>query len=689
VNEAALKAELPRTWGAFFSQHGRFTAAQSATIPLVLRGEHVMLCAATASGKTAAALAPLIERHLPPLRPQAQLRILYLLPTRALVSDLRERLDAPLARLRVTCAAKTRDFSTFNVRQPADLLLTTPESLDSLLASDARIFNQVRAVVIDELHAFDGTPRGDQLRMLLNRLRQVRDYAFRQGDADDATLQCAALSATALRPDAMAARYFSPAQVVQIAGSRAIEAMLVPLDPDDPTALVDYLSSFRVKGWRKGIIFCNTRAEVEVYAAVTRRSTPLFGDSIYVHYSNLEPEKRHETEIAFAQAEVGLCFASSTLELGIDIGSIDVALLVGAPGNAAAFHQRVGRAARRQSRVATVCFYRTPLERVLFDAFLQQTIETEHVYAFHLSVVIQQVFSLLKQSPLASVRIATLNALMANIVPTDYIERMLGMLQAQGYLQPGRAGEWRAGAALNRLFDLQASEHAPFSLYSNIQNSSGGQIAIREQGSQRVLANVDRGWFDREALTLEGRAMEVRWSDGESVWVTQASNAEATSRLSFRSARQLMSFETAQAAARHLGIVPNRTQVVQQGNRWLWFHWMGDLYGHVLLALLCETTCAALRRDPVGLCIEVTELLTQPPMWTEAQVKQHLSARYRHYEGMMALGAYHNLLPPELKRKSVMDHFAIDRFLRTTARWSIEVVTDDLAARLASLIEAE
>jgi ATP-dependent Lhr-like helicase len=688
LNDAVLKAELPHTWGAFFSQYGRFTAAQVAAIPLLLRGENVLLCAATASGKTAAALAPLIERHLPPLRPQPQLRLLYLLPTRALVSDLRERLDAPLSQLRVTCAVKTRDVSSFDTRRPADLLLTTPESLDALLASDARIVNQVRAIVIDELHAFDGTPRGDQLRILLNRLRQVRAYAFQQGDADDAILQFAALSATAARPHEMAVRYFSPAQIVRIPGSRTIDAALVALDPDDPTALIDVVNRFRARGWRKGLIFCNTRAEVEAYAAAVRRSVHMFGESIYVHYSNLERQKRHEVETAFSQGEVGLCFASSTLELGIDIGSIDVALLIGAPGSAAAFHQRIGRAARRQSRVAAVCFYRTALEHLLFEAFMQDEIDPGTVYAFHSSVIVQQIFSLLKQSPHASVRVSMLKALMTDMRATEAIEPILGTLQAHGYLQPGRSGEWRAGAQLNRLVDLQASEHAPYSLYSNIQNSSGGKVAIREQGSQRLLAHVDWQWFDREALTLEGRAVDIHWSDGESIWISPRRNTESVNRLSFRSARQMMSYETAQAAARLLGIAHDQTQLVRQGNSWVWFHWLGDLYGHALLALLRETTCAAHLLDPVGLCVEVPEMLTQTPVWTEAQVTQHLNARYRHYEGMMALGAYHDLLPPDLKRRAVMDHFAIMRFVSITTRWSVQLASEDVSARLARLVEA-
>src|SRR3954453_22493512 len=102
----ALKAALPRTWGPFFGRHGNFTPAQLAAIPPLLAGENVLLVAPTASGKTEAALAPLIERHLPPVLeiapPTPRLAILYLLPTRALINDVWGRLAAPLAALRVS-----------------------------------------------------------------------------------------------------------------------------------------------------------------------------------------------------------------------------------------------------------------------------------------------------------------------------------------------------------------------------------------------------------------------------------------------------------------------------------------------------------------------------------------------------------------------------------------------------------
>ena len=172
-----LKSRLPRTWSPFFARHGAFTPAQLAAIPPLLDGANVMLCAPTASGKTEAALAPLIERHLPPARSEPRLALLYLLPTRALIADIANRLDAPLDRLRVRLAVKTRDLDSFDPQRPADLLLTTPESLDALLAIRPKTLLHVAGVVLDELHVLDGSARGDQLRVVLNRLHQVRAYA--------------------------------------------------------------------------------------------------------------------------------------------------------------------------------------------------------------------------------------------------------------------------------------------------------------------------------------------------------------------------------------------------------------------------------------------------------------------------------------------------------------------------------
>lgn len=223
--------------------------------------------------------------------------------------------------------------------------------------------------------------------------------------------------------------------------------------PDSPDALTAFLSDFHARGWRKALVFCNTRAEVEAYAAGLRRTGSPFGQQIYVHYSNLDRQRRREIEEQFAQTGAAICFASSTLELGIDIGSIDVAILIGAPGSAAAFAQRIGRARRRQQTIHAAAFYRSPLEESLLRTLIAAPEPTPTSTPFRPSVAVQQIFSLLLQSPTGALRLQPLADLFTSLLAAHDLEAILGRLHELHYLTTARASEWRAGDRLKRLVD--------------------------------------------------------------------------------------------------------------------------------------------------------------------------------------------------------------------------------------------
>ena len=681
----ALKAHLPRTWDAFFARYGSFTPIQLAAIPVLLDGDNVLLSAGTASGKTEAALAPLIERYLPPHRNMLQLTLLYLLPTRALINDMAYRLAAPLERLRISYAVKTRDLNTFVPKHPAQILLTTPESLDSLLANETKALIHIQAVIIDELHIFDGSARGDQLRVLLNRLRHVRSYALKQGDAEDDQIQYAALSATLAQPQTSAARYFANPHVIEVESTRLINTEMIALSLDSPDAMVEVFKTFRKRGWRKALAFCNTRAEVEAYAAAVRAANTPFGGAIYVHYSNLDRLRRHEIEDQFAHAEAALCFASSTLELGIDIGSIDVVLLIGPPGNRATFVQRIGRASRRENQARAICFYRTPLEKILFEA-LSHADYPRAMHSFRPAVAVQQIFSLLKQSPIAALRLGPLTSLFKSLLSEADLHSILGELQGRGYLIVGRDGEWRAGEYLNRLIDTQAYESQPLSVYSNIENQNSQQIKIRDQNTQQIVASVDRQWLNRDVLTLEGRALTVEWYDGEALWVSPHRGALQGGKLRYLSTRQVLSFELAQQIAGEIGLSPEIMPLIPYGEGWLCFHWLGDLYGRVLVELLRHTLNVA-QSSQTGLCLLSMDELRVLPTWTEAQVTRHLRDHYRRYEALLSLGAYHSLLPTELRSRAVIEQFDVSHFLRVISQFRVAKASEDLTDALTSLID--
>ena len=201
------------------------------------------------------------------------------------------------------------------------------------------MLKDVTAVVLDEIHLLDNTARGDGLRILLNRLRRLRRYAFSRGDSLTDEVQFCALSATVPEPLAVAARYFQEPVVIQTEGQRRFDAELIEMHGTE--SLLRLFADFQRRGIRKALAFCNSRAECEEWALVCRQVSP-FGDRLFVHHSSLDVRVRHATERNFTISEAALCFATSTLELGIDIGDVDLVMLVGPPENTSAFLQRLG-----------------------------------------------------------------------------------------------------------------------------------------------------------------------------------------------------------------------------------------------------------------------------------------------------------------------------------------------------------
>ena len=261
-------------------------------------------------------------------------------------------------------------------------------------------------------------------------------------------MQRIALSATIADPAGVSSRYLvdldyatSGAVIVQAGGGRRIEAEVTPMHGLDDLVTALGLRAGGRLGIRKSLVFCNTRNEVEQTAAYLRQNLP-YESAVFVHYSNLDPALRRDVEDGFAEASVAICVASSTLELGIDIGSIDDVVLVGPPPSLTSFLQRIGRGGRRSGVTQVLCLPRSPLEEVRFRAlvdlaqvtnapfesfvrsprFILGTGEplpplTLHSppstppplsYAFRPSVLVQQVFSILKQSPTGGIRLADL-----------------------------------------------------------------------------------------------------------------------------------------------------------------------------------------------------------------------------------------------------------------------------------------
>jgi ATP-dependent helicase Lhr and Lhr-like helicase len=333
---------------------------QRLAFPL-LRGESdALLLSPTGTGKTEAALLPVLSRRL--AEPSPPIAILYITPLRALNRDLEHRLVSLVEEVGLTAAVRHGDTSASSrvaqSRHPPDLLLTTPETLQILLVGPRLRTGlaSVRTVVVDEIHELVGSDRGAQLGLTLERLDALTGRKVRR----------IGLSATVGNP-AEVARFLSPAprsvevqaaqqrRLLELRARRPSEAY-PPLDPAlvrDLKADAPLLSGLRaveeeVRAHSTTLVFVNTRPTAEGLAARLGRLAPDL--SIAVHHGSLSREMREEAERTFREGRLRALVATSSLELGIDIGSVDHVVQFGSPHQVGRLVQRVGRSGHRLDR---------------------------------------------------------------------------------------------------------------------------------------------------------------------------------------------------------------------------------------------------------------------------------------------------------------------------------------------------
>jgi ATP-dependent Lhr-like helicase len=340
---------------------GELRPVQELAIDAFLDGDDLVVLAPTAGGKTEAAFLPVISRML--AEPWEGLSILYVSPIRALLNNQQERLERYFGLVGRRAARWHGDTPQAEKRrilaEPPDCLLTTPESLEVLLVSSRidhrRFFESVRAVVIDELHAFAGDDRGWHLLSVLARIQRLsgRD------------IQRVGLSATVGNPAEMLEWLSSGSG----RGRKVIQPP--PSDREEPDVQVDYVGSLanaaRVIGGlhrgEKRLVFCDSRSRVEQLALLLREREI----ETFVSHSSLGAEERRLAERAFAQRQDCVIVATSSLELGIDVGDLDRVIQIDAPATVSSFLQRMGRTGRRAGN-ATNCLFLTTTDEALLRA---------------------------------------------------------------------------------------------------------------------------------------------------------------------------------------------------------------------------------------------------------------------------------------------------------------------------------
>jgi ATP-dependent helicase Lhr and Lhr-like helicase len=385
---------MPDAWRVFFT--GRTAReVQARAMPAIIRGASVILSGPTASGKTEAALAPLYQRHVSFRRQRVS--VVYVAPTRALVNDMYERLMSYFGASSPDLIQRyTGDHHGFTGPDGRFLLLATPEALDSLQLMRPEWLSSVRALVLDELHLLHGTARGQQLRAVVARLRAA---ARRPSDERD-IFQTVAMTATIRDSAAVGATWCGAGvQVIEVGGGRSIEMDTIPT----AHGTVGHALAVRVEELVKAgedpkiLVFANSRNRAHALAAELAELLRRTKIPVFFHSGVLARTERERVEVAMKRGRNGICVATSTLEVGIDIGDIDLVALAQPTHSVAAFMQRIGRGNRRSGRCRVWALAADQSERELY-ACLQHCAahgEIDDLHDYHRpSVDFQQVLSL-------------------------------------------------------------------------------------------------------------------------------------------------------------------------------------------------------------------------------------------------------------------------------------------------------
>lgn len=477
----------------------------------ILDGNDVVVLAPTAGGKTEAAFFPLLSMALQE-RWTGQ-NILYLSPIRALLNNQFERVQALCTALGLTAGLWHGDVTASARKrlrqQPPTVLLTTPESIEAMLISSAGrrspFFRDLKAIIVDEVHAFAGSDRGWHLQGVLGRLQQLSAHP----------LQRIGLSATVGNRQEI---------VTWLAANSARPKCTI--DPprgsaSEPTVVIDYVGSLpnaakviaRLHTDEKRLVFCDSRVQAEELTCLLRAADV----TTHVTHGSLSRAEREATETAFAQGGAGVIVATSALELGIDIGDLDRVIQIDAPYSVASFLQRMGRTGRRPGTTPNCLFLaisESTLARAaaIVDAWSRGIVEAAQADPEPWHVAAQQMMALVLQSPgtsrdqvldslhtwssLAEMHDRDLGDLLDHLVANEWI------FEDDGLLSMGQGGEQALG---KRHFRALMSVFTTPPLFT-IMNGT------REIG-QVGLDTFDPDTSRPQAVLLGGRAWLVQQFD--------------------------------------------------------------------------------------------------------------------------------------------------------------------------------
>jgi ATP-dependent Lhr-like helicase len=487
-------------------------------------GRSALLVAATGAGKTLAGFLPTICELTE--QPSEGLHTLYVSPLKALAVDVQRNLIGPIEEMGLDIRVETRTGDTPSDRKarqrvrPPQVLLTTPESLSLLLSypDAALMFENLRSIVVDELHGFAKEKRGDLLSLSMSRLQKLAPGLRRVG-----------LSATISDPDAYRSWLAPDADmelVDVVIGDPGAEPDLSILIPENKIPWGGHSGRHAarevmelIEAHRTTLVFCNTRSLAELIFqdlwAVNDQALP-----IGIHHGSLAVEARRKVEAAMAVGRLRGLVATASLDLGIDWGDVDLVVQMGAPKGSSRLLQRIGRANHRLDEPSKGIIvpgnrFEYLEARAALDAIDDGELDPEVFRPGALDVLAQHILAMAVAAPfqqlelLAEVRSAAPYAGLKQ----ETFEEILNFIATGGYalkaydrfrrLVPEPGGMWRiARPAIAQQHRLNAGVIVEQPLLS-VRFRNGRNLGTIEEGYASTLSPGDHFYFSGLSLEVE------------------------------------------------------------------------------------------------------------------------------------------------------------------------------------------
>ena len=642
--------------------------AQESAIPVILEGKRdVIIAAATASGKTEAAFLPILTRILS--MKDSRACVLYVSPLKALINDQWDRLDRLCEHLDITVTPWHGDISDAKkrafIKRPSGCVLITPESLEGFLMTRghglAGVLHGLVYCVVDELHAFIDTERGKQLQSLLHRIdvaleRMVPRIAL------SATLGEMGLAAEFLRPgnggavQIIESREHGQELKVLVKGyenlppkltdeeSQAKQQQGGAVEMEDETAQgVIAISKhlFRTLRGANHLVFPNSRRNVELYADLLRRACERAAvpNEFWPHHGSLAKPIREEAEAALKSGDrPATAICTTTLELGIDIGSVKSVAQIGPAPSVASLRQRLGRSGRRRGEPAILrcyCLEEPPgadltlsdqLREGLVQAIAQIRLlvqgwyEPPRIHGAHFSTLVQQLISVIAQyggvTASKAWEILCGNGVFDGITKTEFSD-LLRALGAKDVLMQDSTGLLLLGGQGERIAN-HYSFYAAFTSEEEFRIVSAGKTLGSlpvsrpvEKDSYIIFAGrrwkvVDCHQAEKVIEVVPAQGGKPPLFDGMGGKVHNAVRMEMRLVLStaepIRFLDQQATAFLAEARSTYAKLGLGSTSVLQMGSTVMLFTWRGDWVNDTLMLMLARN---GLRASNEGMYVAV------------------------------------------------------------------------------------